>query len=624
MRSDGGTAADGLVEALFEQAAIGLCLVSAAGKVLRTNPEWLRVTGHLSDEALGREVAELLPWDRALTRALSEPLAAGERRELPRRPRIVNGREAWWEGRVTAVPLEGGLGRLLALRDVTAEAAPGPGLEGGARYRRLFDELREHVFVYTVVRDGAGRIVDWVLSDANREALRLLGAPLHEVAGRRATELFGAEAIADDLDASREVMASGCGRTFERRFAWDGRHYLTSIFPLDHWHLVEAGVDTTERVAAEEALRAEDRRKSEFIAMLSHELRNPLAPVRTALAVLDRATPGGPEAIRAREVVRRQTDHLARLVDDLLDVTRVAHGKIQLRRERVDLAALARQTADDHADLLAAQGVALRIEGGGASLHVDGDPTRLAQVIGNLLANAEKFTHGGGSVTVALRQEADRALLSISDDGEGIDPALLPRLFAPFVQADAGLDRARGGLGLGLYLVRSLVELHGGSVEVTSGGAGRGAEFTLALPLAAQDAPAPEAPRDPLALGQPRRVLVIEDNADAAEMLRDLLSGAAHEVEIAPDGRAGVALARATRPDLVLCDIGLPLMDGYEVARALRGDPELATTLLVALSGYALPDDVEKAARAGFDRHLAKPVSLEELGAVLAASARGV
>ncbi|WP_242334808.1 MULTISPECIES: ATP-binding protein [Anaeromyxobacter] len=622
MRSDGGTAADGLVDALFEQAGVGLCLVSAAGKVVRTNPEWLRVTGHLADEAIGREVAELLPWDRALTRALCEPLAAGERRELPRRPRIVNGREAWWEGRVTAVPLEGGTGRLLALRDVTAEAAPGPGRDG-ARYRRLFDELREHVLIYTVVRDGAGRVLDWVLSDANREALRLLGAPLQEVTGRRASELFGADVIADVLEASREVMTSGRGSSFERRFAWDGRHYLTSLFPLDHWHLVQAGVDTTERVAAEEALRAEDRRKSEFIAMLSHELRNPLAPVRTALAVLDRAVPGGPEATRAREVIRRQSDHLSRLVDDLLDVTRVAHGKIQLRRERVDLAALARQTAADHADLLAAHGVALRIDGGHAPLHVDGDPTRLAQAIGNLLANAEKFTHGGGSVTVALRREADRALLSISDDGEGIDPALLPRLFVPFVQADGGLDRARGGLGLGLYLVRSLVELHGGSVEVTSAGAGRGAQFTLALPLAAEDAPRAEPRRDPLALGRPRRVLVIEDNADAAEMLRDLLSGAAHEVAVAPDGRAGIALARATRPDLVLCDIGLPLVDGYEVARALRGDPELATTLLVALSGYALPDDVEKAARAGFDRHLAKPVSLEDLGAVLAASARG-
>jgi CheY-like chemotaxis protein len=223
---------------------------------------------------------------------------------------------------------------------------------------------------------------------------------------------------------------------------------------------------------------------------------------------------------------------------------------------------------------------------------------------------------------VTLGRERDRAVFSVADDGEGIDPELVPRLFAPFVQADDGLDRPRGGLGLGLYLVRSLVELHGGSVAVRSAGSGRGAEFTVRLPLV-EEARAPEPARDPLSGAGPRRVLVIEDNPDAAEMLRDLLAGAAHEVEVAPDGREGVARARVLRPDLVLCDIGLPVMDGYEVARTLRGDPDLSATLLVAVSGYALPDDVAKAAEAGFHRHLAKPVSLSELGAVLAAAARG-
>ena len=623
MRNDGGSAADGLIDVLLEQAGVGLCLVSPRGKVLRANAEWLRLTGHLADESLGRDVAELLPWDRALSGALSDPLRPGERRDLPRRPRVVGGREVWWEARVSAVALEDGIGRLLALRDATAEAAPGPGRDAGARYRRLFDELREHVFIYTVVRDGAGQVIDWVLADANREALRLLRAPLERVVGRRATELFGAEAVAEHLAASREVMASGRGRSFERRFAWDGRHYLTSIFPLDHWHLVMAGDDTTERVAAAEALRAEDRRKSEFLAMLSHELRNPLAATRTALAVMDRADPSGPEASRARDVIARQTEHLARLVDDLLDVTRVAHGKIRLRCERVELAELARRTAEDHAALLTSRGVALRIDGATAPLPVHGDPTRLSQVIGNLLANAGKFAGVGGMVSLSLRREGERAVLSVADDGDGIDPAVLPRLFAPFVQADGGIDRADGGLGLGLYLVRSLVELHGGTVEVQSGGSRRGAEFTVRLPLAAGDAPARAVVRDPLSGAGPRRVLVIEDNTDAAEMLRDLLTGAAHEVEVAPDGQAGVARARALRPDLVLCDIGLPLMDGYAVARALRGDPDLAATLLVALSGYALPDDVEKAAQAGFHRHLAKPVSLDDLGAVLAEATRG-
>ena len=278
---------------LLEQAGLGLCLVSPRGKVLRANAEWLRLTGHLADESLGRDVAELLPGiarSPAPSRIRSAPASdatcrdvraswAGARSGGRRACRRSRSRTASGDSSRCAMPPP---------RQRRDQAATPARATGGC------STSSASVFIYTVVRDGAGQVIDWVLADANREALRLLGAPLERVVGRRATELFGAEAVAEHLAASREVMASGRGRSSERRFAWDGRHYLTSIFPLDHWHLVMAGDDTTERVAAAEALRAEDQRKSEFLAMLSHELRNPLAATRTALAVLDRRAPPDP------------------------------------------------------------------------------------------------------------------------------------------------------------------------------------------------------------------------------------------------------------------------------------------------------------------------------------------
>jgi signal transduction histidine kinase/ActR/RegA family two-component response regulator len=496
-------------------------------------------------------------------------------------------------------------------------------LDRSSKYRRIFDNLGESVLVFTVVRDGRGEIVDWVLLDANDEGLRVLGAPLEQVTGRRATDLFGEAAIAESVARSRDVMRNGRGEAFEIRFAWNGRHYLTSMFPLDHWHVATASVDITERVLAEEALRDADRRKTEFLAMLSHELRNPLAPIRNALFLLDRAAPGTAQAVSARAVLGRQTEHLARLVDDLLDVTRISRGKIELERERLDVADVVRRTAEDHRELLSSRGVALCVNLPDEPLPVEADRTRVAQIVGNLLTNASKFTPHGGTVTVSGARDGGSAVVAVRDDGAGIDPALLPHVFEPFVQADDGLHRTRGGLGLGLFLVRSLAELHGGSVVARSAGAGRGAEIVVRLPLARGEIEPLRPLRDVLAAAGRRRVLVIEDNPDAAEMMRELLEIAEHEVAVAADGRAGVDRALALRPDVVLCDIGLPEMDGYAVARALRAEASLASTLLVAVSGYALPEDLARASEAGFDRHLAKPVGLDQLGAVLATAARG-
>jgi PAS domain S-box-containing protein len=370
-----------------------------------------------------------------------------------------------------------------------------------------------------------------------------------------------------------------------------------------------------QHVEARISLEAADRHKDEFLAMLSHELRNPLAPIRNSLHVLDRAPPGGEQARRAQAVIDRQVAHMTRLVDELLDVTRISHGKIQLQREPLDLAEIVGRAVDDHRPAFVASGVSLQVAVPAEPVRVYGDRTRVAQVIDNLLQNAAKFTPEAGLVTVSVEanERLGQAIARVRDTGAGIAPDMLPRLFQPFTQAETTLARTKGGLGLGLALVKALVEMHGGAVSVESEGVGRGAEFTVRFPLDAGSPRAAGRPPGERAAGPARRVLVIEDNVDGAETLREVLELSGHAVEVAHSGAAGIEKARGFGPEVVLCDIGLPGMDGYEVARRMRADPAFGSATLVALTGYAGPEDVARARDAGFDHHLAKPPSVEEL-----------
>jgi two-component system CheB/CheR fusion protein len=363
-----------------------------------------------------------------------------------------------------------------------------------------------------------------------------------------------------------------------------------------------------ERERAEHALRDADRRKDEFLAVLSHELRNPLAPIRSSLHVLEHAPADAVAAAKAHEIIARQVGHLARLVDDLLDATRIANGKLQVERRPLDLGELAQRTAEDHRDLFTAREVALEVALPAEPLWVEGDATRLAQAIGNLLQNSAKFTSSGDMVRLSLERKDGLAVLTVRDTGIGIEPAMLPRLFQPFSQADSTLNRRLGGLGLGLALVKGLVETHGGTIDVSSGGKGAGAEFVVRLPLSSAPARTEVTPE---AARRARRILVIEDNLDAAESLQLALEYEGHEVAVAHDGPEGIERARQLTPEVVLCDIGLPDMDGYAVAKALRQEPGLRDTFLIALTGYALPEDQRRALEAGFDAHLTKPASVE-------------
>jgi two-component system CheB/CheR fusion protein len=384
--------------------------------------------------------------------------------------------------------------------------------------------------------------------------------------------------------------------------------------------------DITERKRTEEALRAAnlqlaetDQRKNDFLAVLSHELRNPLTPIRNGLYILERVAPGSEQAKRAQEIISRQTSQLVHLVDDLLDVTRITRNKIQLQRHLLDLNELVRRAVEDYHALFEEKGLRLETHLASERLSVNGDEVRLAQVIGNLLQNALKFTSRGGRVSIntAVSSAGGRATLRIVDNGAGIAPEMLPRLFQPFMQADMTLDRSKGGLGLGLALVKNLVVLHGGEVCAHSTGPGQGAEFVIEVPL---DAPtAAETRALPTVAGRSgRRVLVIEDNLDVANSLRDALVLGGHTVAVAYNGPEGLARAREFKPEVVFCDIGLPGMDGFEVARAFRADETLKNIVLVALSGYALPEDLQRAAEAGFQHHLVKPPNLEKLEQLLA------
>lgn len=372
--------------------------------------------------------------------------------------------------------------------------------------------------------------------------------------------------------------------------------------------------ETTEREErlqrAEQAVCEAERRKDELLIALSHELRNPLTPIRSSLFVLSRVDPTSPRAERAHQIIDRQVTQLTRLVDGLLDVTRIAGGKIELEREYLELADLVRCALDDHRSSFDANGVSLEECFATGTFSVHADPVRVTQAVSNLLSNALRFTPRGGRVAVYLERDNSQVRMRIQDTGVGISADVQPYIFEPFAQAPQTLDRTRGGLGLGLTLVKGLIEMHGGDVNVTSPGAGLGTEVTLSLPFDAGPPPPESAGAPPL---RARRVLVIEDNPDTSEMLKEALALNGHEVQLAGDGPGGLELAQTFHPEVVICDLGLPGMDGYGVARAIRASDVLRDVYLVALSGYARPADRQRTAEAGFDVHVAKPSSLTHL-----------
>ena len=477
-------------------------------------------------------------------------------------------------------------------------------------YRHLVEEMQEGAVVLTDCGD---------ILYANARFAALVGEPLEAVVGSRVDRFVSLA----DRGEFETLLAAGHGRCRSRLVGSDSGTFdvslsLTTTVSAGGDHLNLVVTDLSELLQARshrDRAERDSRTKDDFLAMLSHELRTPLGAIGSAVRVLQLTAGTGEPARRAQDVIVRQVTHVTHLINDLLDVERVVSGKIRLNRQSLDLAAAVRQAVTTFAaDVLMDRHLDVTTE----PVWVDGDAVRLEQVLTNLMANAIKYSSPGSRIVVALRADGGDAVLTVEDTGVGISPRLLPYIFDLYVQADRTLDQARSGLGIGLTLVRRLVELHGGTIVASSEGEGQGSRFVVRLkqiPSAtASAALSPPVERR----ARPRRILLIEDNADAREMLRMMLELAGHAVYDAADGARGLELLNVVRPDVAIIDIGLPRMDGYQVAQRIRAQPHGRTMLLLALTGYGSVEDAKRAAVHGFNHHLVKPIDPNRLTHLIA------
>ena len=609
------------------------------GRLTGMNPECLAFLG-IADFApvAGRAWSELWPadWHAGACAAVAAAAAGGIGRFRGHWPN-ASGLPRWWDVVVAPTASAEGQGRQLVAvsHDVTEQKQAEEGerrllaeaAEANAKFRAFFEQGA----LFAGIMDMNG-----VILEPNRLSLEACGYVREQVVGKPFWECpwwTPSPALVEQIKVAF-ARASG-GETYRAEmpyFVADGSERMVDFILLPITDdagrvvfLAPTGTDVTERHRLENELRRlaadlseADRRKNEFLAMLAHELRNPLTPIRNAAHVIGlRATDDTVRSMSA--MLERQLAHLVRLVDDLLDVSRISRGKIELRSARVDLAAVVEQAVEAASPLFESMRHELVISMPPGPIPLQGDHVRLTQVVGNLLTNACKFTPEGGRVWLSVERDGAQATLRVRDGGIGIGPRELPHVFEMFMQADTTIGRPQAGLGIGLTLVRELVQRHGGSVEVHSEGLGRGTELVVRLPLAAPPDAAEPAPAPAAASAVvPRRILVVDDNRDAVESLSLLLEIDGHTVLAAYDGQEAVASAAAHRPDVVLLDIGLPELNGYEVAQMIRAEPWGAQVLLVALTGWGQDEDRRKSQQAGFDAHLVKPVEYQALAELLA------
>jgi PAS domain S-box-containing protein len=610
------------LESLLENSPLAVIEWSSADyRIVRWSDEATKVFGWTAEETVGRRIDEL-NWVYAedwplVEQVMAEMLSGNSPRNVNKNRNVRKDGSVihceWYNS--TLHHSDGKFSVLSLVLDVTERKRAEEALERSKqRLAEVLDSIEDDF--YALDRD-------WTFTFASEHFTSRIGKRPEDFLGHNIWEMFPKHLGTVYEENVRAAMDKRETRRFEIGGKYTDAWYRMTVSPSAEGITV-LGTEITENKKIEEALREAnarlkeaDLRKNEFLAVLSHELRNPLAPIRNSTYILEHSEPGSGQAKRALAVLDRQTGQLAHLVDDLLDVTRITRNKVEIQRQTVDLNELVRHTVEDQRTLFDRAGVPIEFHPAAQPVFVSADRNRLAQVIGNLLQNAAKFTGRGGKARIAISTDVTekRAVIQVTDTGVGMTPELVARLFQPFIQADSSLDRSKGGLGLGLALAKGLVELHGGEIMARSAGLGQGADFVVHLPLVVEDALAPR-PGAGASKGR-RRVLIIEDNVDAADSLRDALAFGDHEVEVAYNGPQGIAKAQEFRPGVVFCDIGLPLMDGYAVARAFRADDALKDVFLVALSGYAMPEDLERARAAGFNRHLAKPPNIEKLGEIL-------
>jgi PAS domain S-box-containing protein len=610
----------------FEASPLAMTITSLrTGRLMEVNETFTRLSGYTREDAVGRTTLELGVWANPNDREAELALVtgSGQVRKNKYRFRMKDGTELI--GLLSAERLEigGEPCALTVIENITErERAEGLLRENEERLRLTLDAGQVGSWDWDIVSN----CVTW-----SEPIYRFHGLKPGEFGGR--VEDFADIVHPEDRERVNAAISAALeGKepySIEMRVVWpDGtvRWIATSgkvIFDTKGQpvRMLGATVDITERKLQEEALREADRRKDEFLAMLAHELRNPLAPIRNAVQLLRRLGPSEPEIQWTREVIDRQVEHLVRLVDDLLDVSRITQSKITLKKEKVDLITIIGRALETSRPLIDARKHRLTVSLPEQPLRLEGDTTRLTQVVSNLLNNAAKFTPEGGQIWLVAEAQNGQVVLRVRDTGIGIPEELLPQVFDLFRQADRSLDRSQGGLGVGLTLVRSLLEMHGGTVEAYSDGPGRGSEFVVRLPAFAEPGQATEeasAVESDMGNSACHRVLVVDDNVDSAESIALLLELNGHEVRMAHDGPAALEMAYSFHPQVVVLDIGLPGMDGYEVARRLRSEAQMQNVILIALTGYGQSEDRQHSLAAGFNHHLVKPVDPEVLQTLIA------
>jgi PAS domain S-box-containing protein len=612
-----------LIESVCDYAII---LLDADGIIRSWNPGAEQLKGYAAEEAIGRHFSIFYP-EEALRRRWPEhelEVAAATGRFEDEAWRLrKDGSRFWANVIVTALHDEHGhvIGYGKITRDLTRRREQEEELrQSEERFRLLVDSVQDYAIF---MLDANGCVASW-----NPGAARLKGYSAADIIGRHFSVFYPPEVAASGWPAHELTEARRTGRFEDEgwRVRKDGTRFMANVV-INAVHdgtgqlrgFAKVTRDVTERQRVQ-ILEHEGRQMTEFLAMLGHELRNPLASIRNAAGILRARDLADPGVVWARDLIDRQVSHLGVLVDDLLDVGRITSGKVVLHHEPADLALIACRAVESTRPLSDARHQFIDIAVPTQAVVVNGDPTRLSQVALNILNNAVKYTPPRGHIEVRVEAQGQDAVLRVRDDGIGMSSELLPRVFDLFAQGERSLDRSEGGLGVGLTLVRQLVEMHGGTVTANSAGAGRGSEFVVRLPLLCVDPAdlAATGPSEPAAAGtsKRRRVLVVDDNPDSADSMSMLLTLWGHETRVAGDGPSAMALVAEFRPDLVLLDIGLPGMSGYEVAAQLHA--QAACPMLVAMTGYGQEEDRAMSSAAGFSMHLVKPVSGDDLRELLA------
>lgn len=630
------------VDAHFSQLVAGvrdyaIFLLSPEGIIRSWNEGAQRIKGYKPDEIIGRHFSQFYSPESVASGWPQEELKrAGELGRFEDEGWRVrqDGTRFWANVVISTLYADDGSvrGFLKITRDLTERKQAEEALRlSEERFRLMVDGVEDYA-IFMLDRDG--RVSSW-----NRGAQRIKGYTAQEIIGRHFSEFYTAE----DLEAGKPAMElkvalergsvedEGWRVRKDRSLFW-ANVVITAVYDGEHRLIGFAKLtrDLTERRKAE-ALVVADRQKNEFLAMLAHELRNPLAPISNGLQLLKLPGLDDDTLKQTTALMERQLFHLVRLVDDLLDVSRIVTGKMAFHREPTELSGVIARAVEETQPAIDARGHELMLSLPARPITVDADAVRLAQVVSNLLTNAAKYTETPSRIWLTVEKNViekptggpptEEAVIRVKDSGVGIDPETLPRVFSLFVQADNSLARSQGGLGIGLTVVKRIVEMHGGTVMALSEGIGCGSEFVVRIPVSVVGAPPKSATSGSAPKGSTkRRILVVDDNVDAAMTIGSLLKAWGHEVQSVFNGTAALETARSFRPEIILLDIGLPDMSGYEVAKQLRSEPALGGTIIAALTGYGQESDRNQSFAAGFDYHLTKPPDPKVLESLLAAS----